>query len=120
MEMIDLLQDIAFNTGHRIISAEEATKDCLGMLVVQKKGEGYKTLFFDLETKVILGVIENIEINLHDPKSINTIRGYLISSMFYNESRMTTWTTSTAHTHTVSHHTPSHTHQIGYHNLRFK
>jgi len=85
MDVIDLLQDLAFNTGHRIIKSEEATKDVWGTLLVQKKKNGYKTIFFNHETRVALGSSENIELDLHNPGSIDIIRGYLLNLAAYDD-----------------------------------
>lgn len=95
-DVIDLLQDLAFSTGHRIMSTREATKDVRGVLVVQKKGKGSKRIFFDDTTKVFLGP-EQIEIDLHHPKSINHIRGFLLSPALYEDALMRY---NTAHTFT--------------------
>ena len=85
MDVIDLLQDLAFNTGHRIIKSEEATKDVWGTLLVQKKKNGYKTIFFNHETRVALGSSENIELNLHNPESVDIIRDYLLNLATYDD-----------------------------------
>jgi hypothetical protein len=85
MDVIDLLQDLAFNTGHRIIKSEEATKDVWGTLLVQKKKNGYKMIFFNHKTRVALGSSENIELNLHNPESVDIIRGYLLNPATYDD-----------------------------------
>jgi len=116
MDIVDVLQDLAFNTGHRIMTTREATKDTQGAMIVQMKEKGMKRLFFDHETKVFLGP-ERVEVDLYDSKSLNKIRGYLISPTLYEDDSLMLYGYQASPGYSVTLQTTS---QYGYQNLNSK
>lgn len=83
MDIVDILQDIAFETGHRIVYTTDDDSST-GTLVVLKKGQGYKAAHFQ-ETKITLISNTAITLDLHEPNSVNMIRGFYLSPIGYQE-----------------------------------